>query len=147
MPRDRDRYGRTVAVCTVAGVDLGAQLVEEGLARAYLDYGDDYAGVEVRARTERIGLWRGDADAPWDYRARQAATRHPGYAPLASGAPPVEEGGDCRIKGNISSGGKRIYHLPGTRDYVRTRIDPARGERWFCDEAAARAAGWRPPGG
>ncbi|MFO0227392.1 MAG: thermonuclease family protein, partial [Gammaproteobacteria bacterium] len=38
----------------------------------------------------------------------------------------------------------RIYHLPGGAYYARTRIDESRGERWFCSESEARAAGWRP---
>jgi len=49
----------------------------------------------------------------------------------------------CRIKGNISTGGERIYHVPGQRYYGATRIDVLKGERWFCSEAEARAAGWR----
>ena len=47
------------------------------------------------------------------------------------------------IKGNVSSKGKRIYHVPGGRWYNKTRIDENNGERWFCSEADARAAGWR----
>lgn len=49
----------------------------------------------------------------------------------------------CLIKGNISSSGERIYHVPGQRYYARTIIDLRRGERWFCTEAEAIAAGWR----
>jgi len=70
--------------------------------------------------------------------------------PLGLIGVPVVEGsaaapaGDCRIKGNISDRG-RIYHLPGSESYDRTKIDTARGERWFCTEAEARAAGWRAP--
>ena len=33
--------------------------------------------------------------------------------------------------------------MPGDRDYERTRISTSRGERYFCTEAEARAAGWR----
>ena len=52
--------------------------------------------------------------------------------------------GQCRIKGNISAnGGKRIYHVPGQKYYLATRIDLIGGERWFCSESQARAAGWR----
>lgn len=50
---------------------------------------------------------------------------------------------DCRIKGNINRQGTRIYHVPGGRWYDATIIDRRRGERWFCSEAEARAAGWR----
>jgi ssDNA-binding Zn-finger/Zn-ribbon topoisomerase 1 len=49
----------------------------------------------------------------------------------------------CPIKGNISGSGERIYHLPGQKYYAATRINWFRGERWFCSETAAQAAGWR----
>jgi hypothetical protein len=39
--------------------------------------------------------------------------------------------------------GERIYHLPGQKYYFATRINWLRGERWFCSESDARAAGWR----
>ena len=37
----------------------------------------------------------------------------------------------------------RIYHVPDGASYPKTRIDTAKGERWFCTEAEARVAGWR----
>jgi hypothetical protein len=49
----------------------------------------------------------------------------------------------CPIKGNISKTGERIYHTPGQEYYVQTRINWLSGERWFCSEPDARAAGWR----
>jgi hypothetical protein len=50
----------------------------------------------------------------------------------------------CDIKGNISvNTGERIYHVPGQTYYSETRIDLLKGERWFCTEQDARAAGWR----
>lgn len=50
----------------------------------------------------------------------------------------------CNIKGNISlNTGERIYHVPGGYHYTPTRIDLIKGERWFCSETEARAAGWR----
>jgi hypothetical protein len=52
--------------------------------------------------------------------------------------------GGCDIKGNISiNTGERIYHVPGQEHYWETKISPQYGERWFCSEAEARAAGWR----
>jgi len=51
---------------------------------------------------------------------------------------------DCNIKGNISiSTGERIFHVPGQEYYAATKISPQYGERWFCSEAEAWAAGWR----
>lgn len=53
-------------------------------------------------------------------------------------------GQGCSIKGNVSvNSGERIYHLPGQEFYAETVIRPEYGERWFCSEAEARAAGWR----
>ena len=49
----------------------------------------------------------------------------------------------CDIKGNISMDGVRIYHMPGQEYYDATVIDESYGERWFCTEDEARAAGWR----
>jgi hypothetical protein len=50
----------------------------------------------------------------------------------------------CNIKGNVSlNTGKRIYHVPGQEHYSETIITPSKGERWFCSEDEARAAGWR----
>jgi hypothetical protein len=50
----------------------------------------------------------------------------------------------CDIKGNISKNSdEKIYHMPGQKYYDATRISPQYGERWFCTEAEAKAAGWR----
>lgn len=49
----------------------------------------------------------------------------------------------CNIKGNVSTKGERIYHVPGQEYYDETVIQSSHGEQWFCSEAEARAAGWR----
>ena len=33
--------------------------------------------------------------------------------------------------------------MPGMEDYEKTRIDPSKGERWFCTEEEARKSGWQ----
>ena len=55
--------------------------------------------------------------------------------------------GACAIKGNISRKGEKVFHVPGSRDYDRTRISEKDGERMFCSEDEAKAAGWRAPRG
>lgn len=128
---EQDRYGRLVARCTVAGRDLGAAMVHDGMAFAYRRYSRDYVGAEEQAKAAGRGIWAGAAENP---------------AAVRAGARPVQAApGGCAIKGNISSRG-RIYHLPDDRSYAKTRINTATGERWFCTEAAARAAGWRHAG-
>jgi len=123
---EKDRYGRSVATCVVHGQDVGAQIVSEGLAWAFLRYSDAYALDEKAAAVAERGVWSFEIDVPAIYRAIRAT------APT----------GDCVIKGNISGSG-HIYHMPHNRDYGRTRINEANGERWFCTEAEAQSAGWR----
>jgi len=48
-----------------------------------------------------------------------------------------------QIKGNISSRGEKIYHLPNSKNYLKTKISTSKGERWFCSEKEAQAFGWR----
>ncbi len=58
-----------------------------------------------------------------------------------SGALPA---GECKIKGNISSNGDKIYHMPGQQFYNVTEIDTSKGERYFCTKGEAEQAGFRP---
>lgn len=46
--------------------------------------------------------------------------------------------GQALIKGNISSKGEKIYHVPGGAFYDKTNA-----EQWFTTEAEAQAAGFR----
>lgn len=67
--RDRDRYGRRIAVCRAGGEDLGAALVRAGLAWNYARYaGDRYAAEERAARESRRGIWAMGCDEPWVWR-------------------------------------------------------------------------------
>jgi hypothetical protein len=50
---------------------------------------------------------------------------------------------ECLIKGNVSSSGERIFHVPGGVSYDRTQIDTARGEEWLCSEEEAVEKGYR----
>jgi len=54
--RNRDRYERLVATCSVAGTDLGSWMVAEGYAVAYRRFGLDHVASEETARTARRGL-------------------------------------------------------------------------------------------
>ena len=108
-------------------------MVLNGWALAYRKYSLDYANQEQTARDTRRGIWRGEFVPPWDWRQGkrlQAATA-------------LKNADGCTIKGNISSSGERIYHIPGVQHYERTKINTSKGERWFCSETEAVAAGWR----
>ncbi|WP_188789264.1 thermonuclease family protein [Salipiger pallidus] len=133
--QDLDRYGRIVARCLVDGQDMGRVLVQDGLAFAYRRYSMAYDLDEKSAVIAERGLHGSGVELPSEYRANARA----GRAAVNLAAAPA----GCVIKGNISSSGERIYHVPGQQWYEPTRIDETKGERWFCSEADARAAGWR----
>ena len=136
---ERDRDGRIVAVCRHRGNDVNAWLVREGWALAFRRYSMAYVGEESEAKAARRGLWRGEFVQPWNWRRG----RRLGSAGRDAGTVAVRDRGDCRIKGNISrNSGRRLYHVPGDPGYAKTRISTRHGERWFCSEAEARAAGW-----
>lgn len=66
---DRDRYGRTVARCSVAGVgDVAAALVAGGWAVS--DRGGRYSAEEDEARAAKRGIWAGEAELPAIWRQR-----------------------------------------------------------------------------
>ena len=127
---DTDRYGRTVARCEVAGRDIGREMVRAGLAFAYRKYAMDYDLDEKAAFVADAGIHGFVMEAPARYRLTRIKGR---TAPDPN----------CRIKGNISAKGVRVYHMPGQAYYEKTGIRPEQGERWFCSEAQARASGWR----
>jgi endonuclease YncB( thermonuclease family) len=129
-PRDRDRYGRTVAMCFLSELDVNEWMVRQGWAVAYARYSTAYVEVEATARAARRNIWSGEFTRPDEY-------RRGGSNAAVSSAPSA-----CAIKGSISEGAK-VYHLPGSEWYGRTRIDTSKGERWFCSEQEAIAAGWR----
>ncbi len=131
----KDRYGRVIATCFAGGQDLGAKMIDQGLAWAFLRYSDTYMSDELVSREKAEGVFSNDFTTPWDFRAERWSTAEA----REKAAPP-----GCPIKGNISRNGQ-IYHAPWSPWYSRTRIDTSRGERWFCSEADAVAAGWRAP--
>jgi endonuclease YncB( thermonuclease family) len=162
-PRDVDDYGRTVAVCRAGTTDVNAEMVRSGFALAYRRYSTDYVDEENDARNAHRGLWAAEFTPPWEWRRESHDGASTGAGPGASPPPsrsaaPEGSGGGtvgkrppnprCAIKGNISqTTGDRIYHMPGSSSYADTVIDERAGERWFCNEAEARSAGWRAPRG
>ena len=136
---ERDQYGRFVGNCFRAdGVNVAAALVRAGMALDWPRYsGGAYALEQSAAVAAKAGIWQGEFQPPWEWRAaqRNSLTVAPFIAPVTSDG--------CGIKGNISRSGEQIYHIPGMRDYDQTQINERAGERWFCSEAEAQDAGWR----
>lgn len=155
--RDKDRYGRIVAVCRIGGEDIGAKMVLSGYALAYRKYSLDYVPEENYARQKLSGAWIGEFQEPEDFRHPQEDSEDaspiasaPRRTNLPSGTiimpaiitatPERATSSECRIKGNINSNGDKIYHLPNAPNYSRTVA-----EEIFCSEQAAISAGYRAP--
>jgi endonuclease YncB( thermonuclease family) len=68
LGQGRDRYRRTIAVCTLRGEDLGQWLVASGWAIAEQRYSQAYVAEEAQAQRFRRGIWAGDFDPPRDWR-------------------------------------------------------------------------------
>jgi endonuclease YncB( thermonuclease family) len=72
QPRDVDRYGRMVAVCSVGGVEVNRWLVEQGWALDFTRYSrGHYQATQEIARLHRRGIWQGQFEPPWEWRRRQ----------------------------------------------------------------------------
>ena len=129
----QDKYDRLLGECSANGQSLNARMVRDGWALAFVKYSDRYTAQENEARAARAGIWQWQFAKPWEWRA--------GILEEAAGTSRDADG--CLIKGNINRRGDRIYHMPFHQHYGRTRIDENKGERWFCSEEEAQAAGWR----
>jgi endonuclease YncB( thermonuclease family) len=65
---ERDKYKRLIAVCFAGAKDLNAEMVRQGWALAYRKYSTTYVAKEAYAKAKKLGLWRGQFVAPWDWR-------------------------------------------------------------------------------
>ena len=147
---ETDRYDRILRyVYLPDGRMLNEVLVAEGYARAIryppdVKYAGRFESAEATARDARLGLWgAGCPEVEPTATATPTATAYAG--PIEGECPEgcLEPPPGCLIKGNISSSGVAIYHVPGQSSYDETIIDPGKGERWFCTEDEAVANGWR----
>ncbi|MFM9848475.1 MAG: thermonuclease family protein [Hyphomicrobiaceae bacterium] len=126
-----DKYDRMLGICFVNGADINAEMVRRGFAWAFVKYSTTYTAVEGEAKARKAGIWQGDAQPPWEF-------RHSRWTSVETSAP-----AGCAIKGNVTKNG-RIYHMPWSPWYDQIKIETDKGKRWFCSEAEAVAAGWRP---
>ena len=110
---------------------LGEMLVKAGNVFADTGMMAPYRGAEDAAKAAKAGLWGSpepERPAIWRDRLWAAAKR--------------EAPDGCPIKGRVQ-GDERVYLLPWESNYTRVRVRKGRGERWFCTQDEAEAAGWR----
>ena len=65
-----DRYKRLIAICYKKKIDLNNWMVKNGLALNYTKYSKKYISSEIQAKREKLGLWKGQFDKPWEWRKK-----------------------------------------------------------------------------
>ena len=136
---ETDQFGRLLRYVWLGTEMVNATLVREGYAQASayppdVRYQDIFTSLQAEAAEAGSGLWGAACDP----------TASPAALSAIPGACEYSGTSEPAIKSNISlTSGEKIYHVPGGDFYDETVIDEAAGERWFCTEAEAVAAGWR----
>lgn len=77
VPRTTDRYGRTIARVSCAGVDANAEQVNRGMAWVYRQYAKDHNLyiLQHEARRLKRGLWTDKSPTPpWEWRKSRRHT-------------------------------------------------------------------------
>lgn len=122
----QETFGRSLSLVYVEGKLVNEVLLSEGWGRP------DYRRNSQRAKlTAAYHLAKNSKKGIFSDLCRK------------EGAPP----GECLIKGNIeASTYKKFYHRPDCRNYPQIVLDEDRGERYFCSEAEATAAGFTKSG-
>ncbi len=133
---NRDGFGRLLRFIIMDGVFVNYELVKQGYATTFILPDDtlceqDFENAMLIAFESRLGIWQNTNEIE-----NTSGNNCPdGCLDQLSG---------CDIKGNISSQGGKIYHLPGSENYDDVVISTNKGERWFCKLEEAIANGWRP---
>lgn len=114
---------------------IGNKMVRDGYAKSYYvkpnrRYLSQLQVSERGAQEESLGLW-----GACDYSGLTADKER------EQDSDPFSE--ECVIKGNINKRYEKDYFVPGCPNYKRVKIDPRKGEQWFCSEKEAEDKGWQ----
>ncbi len=127
---DIDKYGRILRYVWVGEDLVNEILVRQGYAYASsyppdVKYQDKFRAAQEEAQQLEVGLWKACKDQT---EAKKMEINKE----------------ECFIKGNISQQGQQgqLYHLPDCPSYDSVVINETQGEKWFCSEDEAQAAGW-----
>lgn len=139
---ETDRYDRLLRYVYIGDTFVNDYLVRQGYANSSsyppdVKYQDRFRQAEQEAKANKRGLWESCSSG-------SSSTSTSTTKPTTTSAPATQPAtSQCSIKGNISSSGEKIYHVSGCGSYDKTVIDTSVGEKYFCSEAEAKAAGWR----
>ena len=67
---DVDRYKRLIGECFKRNINLNSWMVSNGYAIAYRKYSKKYVSDEINAKNNKLGIWQGKFEMPWDYRRK-----------------------------------------------------------------------------
>ena len=67
---DVDRYKRLIGECFKRNMNLNSWMVSNGYAVAYRKYSKKYVSDEINAKNNKLGIWQGKFEMPWDYRLK-----------------------------------------------------------------------------
>ena len=152
---DKDLHGRNIRYVYVNGEMVNKSLLTNGYA-IVADFSvnmrekTSFDIAEENAKLEQRGIWK--PLKPNNHITPiipQKPTRSFGTLPI----PPVtkatavkcdySETSNAVIKGNVDVNTKeRVYHIPSGLLYSVTEINTENGDKWFCTEKEALAAGW-----
>jgi endonuclease YncB( thermonuclease family) len=128
-PAGQDSDGNVLATCMIGTTDIATELVQRGYVFAVRSFFGSLNDAEDQARTAKSGIWQGEIQRPQEWRDQQ-------WEDAKRDAPD-----GCPIKGLIRASSK-LYALPWSQGYDRAKVHTKKGERWFCSEDEAKAAGF-----
>lgn len=67
----KDKYRRTVAVCSVGTTGLNSWMARQGWAVAANGYGEGYAESAQQAQADRLGIWASEFALPAEWRRQR----------------------------------------------------------------------------
>jgi endonuclease YncB( thermonuclease family) len=130
-PTGQEDGSAIVAQCHTEKIDVAAELVRHGYVFAVRSFFGSLSGEEDAARAAKAGIWQGEILRPQAWRDQE-------WQDAMHSAPD-----GCPIKGYIRASSK-LYALPWSENYDRTKVRIDKGGRWFCSEDDAKAAGFAP---
>ena len=157
-----DKYNRLLRYVYLDDLDVSMSIISNGYGYEYtynVPYNKqtDYKNAQKEAERNKRGLWADGACSEEKSDTKTGTSSTSSSSSSSAVAAPSSNNTssstssssssstttNCLIKGNINSKGEKIYHVPGQKYYNATKIDTRYGEKWFCSEEEARAAGWR----
>lgn len=120
-----DQKGRMMALVYLNNDLINLKILEKGLARYHSDntsQSETLKKASLEAKEKKIGIY---SKKCWQTENK--------------------ENPSCIIKGNFEdkNPNKRLYYLPNCAQYQYVIVEKDLGERWFCSEKEAQAAGYK----